>query len=103
MPFRHGAIRADRAEVPSESARLLSLLGHFREISMKVPGTGLPDLEGGRRGWAAHLLNLPNARSFMEISRKHRKKRALSLAGCLRVLGGTKESHTSNVQDGKAW
>ena len=60
-------------------------------------------LEGTRRGWAAHLLNLPNARSFMEISRKYRNKRALSLAGCLRVLGGTKESHTSNVQDGKAW
>ena len=51
VPFRHGAIRADRAEVPRQSARLLSFLGHFREISMKVPGTGLPDLEGGRRGW----------------------------------------------------
>jgi hypothetical protein len=40
---------------------------------MKVPGTGLPDLEGGRRGWAAHLLILPNAR------RNFRKKRALLL------------------------
>ena len=83
MPFRHGAIRADRAEVPSESARLLSLLGHFREISMKVPGTGLPDLEGGRRGWAAHLLILPNARPvagiFMEFSRKFPKKRSSNL------------------------
>eukprot|EP00966_Prymnesium_polylepis_P037382 867986-Prymnesium_polylepis.1 len=34
----------DRAEVPCESARLL-----------KVPGTVLPDMEGGRRGWVGSL------------------------------------------------
>ena len=44
---------------------LFTLLRHFREISMKVPGTGLSDMEGrnGRTygGGSAHLLISPNA------------------------------------------
>ena len=92
---RRRTTRADRAEVPSKSARFPR---KFRENSMKVPGTGLPDLEG-RTGrtygggrptcsfhharalgkiskWAAHPRRPPSKSgrpvpgTFMEISRK---------------------------------
>ena len=36
---------------------VLAFLRHFREISMKVLGTVLPDMEGGRRGWVGSLAH----------------------------------------------
>ena len=73
MPFRHCAIRADRAEVPSESARFWR---KFRETSMKVPGTGLPDLECDRRGWVGSLAYFTKrARGTSIPTRWHRRQR----------------------------
>lgn len=62
--------RRTRALAPDSRPRAMCLIifwqnrnfpRHFRDSPMKVPGSGLPDLEGptrsARRGWAAHVVS----------------------------------------------